>query len=134
MRAWFVIWFVMGLWAASIGLAGCATSPPVTRRAAPVSHVVFFKLKAATDASELLADCDAKLTAIPGVLSYAAGKHLDMGRSNVESDYDLGLYVGLADETGYRAYLEHPSHTELVQKWRPRWEWIRIYDVYDPTP
>jgi hypothetical protein len=46
----------------------------------------------------------------------------------------VGLYVGLVDEAGYRTYLEHPSHVELVTTWRPRWEWIRIYDVGDATP
>jgi hypothetical protein len=120
--------------AASAVFGGCATWTPAPSRPASISHVVFFKLKAASDAPELLADCDAKLPAIPGVVSYASGRHLDIGRTNVESGYDLGLYVGLEDEAGYRAYLDHPNHAELVQKWRPRWEWIRIYDVYDPTP
>jgi hypothetical protein len=120
--------------AGAVLCAGCATTPTAPSRPAAISHVVFFKLKSAADAPELLTDCDAKLPGIPGVVSYAAGRHLDIGRTNIDSDYDLGLYVGLADEAGYRAYLEHPLHTELVQKWRARWEWIRIYDVYDPTP
>ena len=52
-----------------------------------------------------------------------------MGRGNIDSDYDVGFYVGFDRREDYQGYLDHPDHVAVVQKWRPRWEWIRIYDV-----
>lgn len=119
--------------AAALVLGGCAVTCPA-RRPAVVSHVVFVKLKSPADADALIADCDRLIPAIPGVAAYACGRHLDIGRSNVDGDYDAGLYVGFADADAYRAYLDHANHTALVDAWRPRWEWVRIYDVEDRSP
>ena len=94
----------------------------------------FFKLKNPADADELVRDCDRKLATIRGVVSYYAGKHLDVGRATVDGDYDVGLYVGFMTEADYAEYVEHPAHIEVVRKWRPRWRWIRVHDVLDITP
>lgn len=97
--------------------------------------MVFFKLRTPADAADLISDCDAKLSKIPGVCAYYAGQHLETGRgTRVDSNYDVGFYVGFADEKQYETYVSHPDHTALVEKWRPRWEWIRIHDVLDETP
>ncbi len=115
----------------SVFLVGCSTS----NRAAKINHVVFFKLEAAQDVDELIQDCDRDLASIPGVSSYFCGKHGDFGRSDaVDSNYDVGFYVGFDTDEAYRLYLEHPKHVDLVKKWKPRWEWIHIYDVVDDTP
>jgi hypothetical protein len=52
-----------------------------------------------------------------------------MGRSNVSGDYDVGIYVGFADEAAYRAYLDDPRHLALVERWRDGWQSVRIFDV-----
>lgn len=89
----------------------------------------------AADANELIADCDAQLGVIPGVRSYYAGRHLDTGRgARIDSDYDVGFYVGFATVEDYAAYVEHPNHKAMLAKWQPRWSWIRVIDVHDPTP
>jgi len=110
-------------------LVGCA-SPGPTRTGA-INHVVFFKLADPADAAELITDCDEKLRSIPGVRAYYAGRHIDMGRSNVDADYDVGAFVAFDSSNDYRGYLVHPNHIALVEKWRSRWTWIRIYDVGD---
>lgn len=120
-------------------LSGCACTtcdfggdlPP---RPARINHLAFFKLKNPADAVELIADCDAHLATIPGVLSYYAGTHLDVGRGNVDGDYDVGFFVGFETEEAYRQYVNHPSHVMVVEKWKPRWKWIRVHDVLDETP
>lgn len=109
---------------------GCSSS----NRPARINHVVFFKLEAAQDVDELIRDCDQNLSSIPGVTSYFCGQHGDFGRPTVDSDYDVGFYVGFDRDEAYRAYLEHPNHVRIVDKWKPRWKWIRIYDVVDDTP
>ena len=113
------------------GLVGCAEARSL--RPARISHVVFFKLEDPGRRAELLADCDRLLPEIPGVVSYAAGRHLDVGRDSVDGDYDIGLYIGFETEADYAAYVEHPLHTELVQTWKPELEWLRVYDVLDET-
>lgn len=108
------------------------TSPP---RPARLNHLAFFKLKNSTDARALIADCDATLAAIPGVVSYYAGRHLDTGRGErVDGNYDVGFYVGFMSEEDLAGYVTHPDHVALVNKWRERWEWIRVHDVIDETP
>lgn len=136
--AWMCL--ALGLWVA----AGCESSPraaqqaPLQGGAAPrpaaINHIAFFKLKNPGDAAELIADCDHSLGRLPGVVSYFCGRPLNTGRTNVDSDFDVGFYVGFASEADYSAYVAHPNHKALVAKWQPRWQSIHILDVSDPTP
>lgn len=139
----------------SIGVAGCrnaasprrvasttakavrtteaATAP--AKRPARINHFVFVKLKNPADADLLIADSDQELGQLPMIVAYACGKPLDTGRGDrVDSDYDVGLFIGFASEADYTAYVEHPRHEALIAKWKPQWEWIRIQDVADLTP
>lgn len=123
--------------AAVLAAGGCAAEharrgPP---RPARINHLAFFKLKNPAEADALIADCDSMLATIPGVVSYYAGKHLDTGRGpRVDGDYDVGFYVGFESEADYARYVDHPAHVAAVEKWRPRWQWIRVHDVLDDTP
>ncbi len=133
------IWLVALLCLIALGASGCCGTRCCGIAAAPsrparINHIVFFKLKDSGDTGELIADCDERLSIIPGVVSYYCGTHLDAGRSNVDGDYDVGFYVGFANEDDYRGYVNHPNHIALVEKWKPRWEWIRVHDVLDETP
>jgi hypothetical protein len=115
---------------------GCATTtnhmPP---RPALINHAVFIKLLDPADTDELLADCNELLATIPGVVSYYAGKHHSIGRDSptIFSDYSVGLFVGFDSDEDYAVYVDHPNHVAAVEKWRPRWEWIRVYDVLDES-
>ena len=82
-------------------LGACAASPTGPARPARINHLAFFKLKNPADADELVRDCDRKLATIRGVVSYYAGKHLDVGRATVDGDYDVGLYLGFMTEADY---------------------------------
>jgi len=110
---------------------GCASQAP---RPAVINHVVFVELQDPADRSELIADSDTSLAVIPGVVSYAAGPPLDTGRGTVLSDYDVGLYIGFDSTEAYSRYVEHPSHTAFVTRWRPRLRALRVYDFVDRTP
>lgn len=114
----------------SLLLTGCAHHAP---RPALISHVVFIEVHDKADIPELLADSDAALASIPGVVSYAAGEHIDTGRPTVLHDYDLGLYIGFDSEEDYAVYVSHPAHVEFVARWRPRLKALRVYDIHDPT-
>ncbi len=140
--AWFVAAIALSQ---SLGCSMNKQSPPAPRtprvageaapRPAAINHLAFFKLHNPADAAELIADCDRHLGTLPMVVSYFCGQHLDTGRGDrIDSDYDVGFFVGFADAAAYSAYVDHPEHKALVAKWQPRWEWIRVIDVLDETP
>ncbi|MBO6512924.1 MAG: Dabb family protein [Phycisphaerales bacterium] len=123
-------------------LAACSGS----RRAAPadygtvappparIGHIVFIELKDQRDFHALLKDADWMLGTIPTVSTFAAGKHLDTGRSTVRSDYDLAIYLGFESEQDLSIYVAHPKHIDFVNKWKPRLSALRVYDMIDwPT-
>jgi len=97
----------------------------------PINHVVLIELKQDQGTVDLVSDCDTLLADIPSVRTYWCGVHGDFGRTSVDADYDVALCVGFADAAGYQAYLDHPDHVALVEKWKPHMEWIRIHDVVD---
>ena len=114
-------------------LIGCAATPAVPPRPALINHVVFFKLKSPATADELIADCDEHVALLPGIVSYYSGKHFDVGRETVDSDYDVALYLGFMSQDDYEDYLEHPTHIRMESKWRPRLQWMRVHDTIDRT-
>ena len=115
---------------------GCASSRAAApQRPARINHVVLFKLHDPSDAGELIVDCDTKLGAVPGVRSYFAGPPIDTGRGErVAGDYHVGFYVGFDSPADYLAYVDHPNHVAVVQKWRLRLQWLRAFDVIDDSP
>lgn len=125
-----------GIAAASAAmLAGCAGGePPTAKRPGLINHVVFVKLVDPSDAEELIADSDRMLGTITSVKSYYCGRHIDTGRSTVIADYDVGAFMAFESEAGYASYVSNPAHVAFVEKWRPRLEWLRVYDIHDPSP
>jgi len=118
----------------SILLTGCAsTSTDLPPRPALINHPVFFTLKNPADAQELIDDCNRILARIPGIVSYYCGRHFDTGRPTVDGDYTVGLFVGFDSAEDYEAYVVHPDHVRLVQKWRPRTEILRVHDILDES-
>ena len=100
---------------------------------ASLNHVVLISLQDPADAPECLADCREMLARVDAVETIWVGTHADTGRKAVDGNYDVGLCVGLADEEALQAYLDHPSHLELVEKWAPRAAGFRIFDVGGAT-
>ena len=115
-------------------LPSCASGRQNPPRPAVINHVVFFKLIEVEDVELLQVECDRDIASIPGVVSYWCGRHGDFGRSTVDGEYDLGLYVGFNSASDYAAYVDHPNHVALVKKWKPRFEWIRVHDIVDESP
>lgn len=106
-----------------------AEAPPVVAPATKrIEHVVLIELLDPADAAELKADSDRLLPTIPDVRGYVSGTPVDIGRGNVSRDYHVGLIVRFDSVEGYKAYLAHPAHEQLVQKWRPRWRKASIAD------
>ena len=109
----------------------CAVGACSTANQAPpvINHVVFIKLENPGESGLLMDDCDRLLPNIPGVRGYWCGQHGEYGRATVDKDYDVGLYVGFDSEEDYATYVDHAKHVELVERWKPKFEWIRVHDV-----
>lgn len=123
-------------------ISGCSSGgstsrysgPPVARAPAMIGHIVLIQLDNPADFHDLLHDADWMLGTIPTVDSYAAGKHLDTGRSTVSSDYDMAIYLGFKSERDLAIYVAHQQHVEFVNKWKPKLRSLRVYDMLDwPT-
>jgi len=115
-------------------LGSCSSTNRTPPRPAVINHVVFIKLIDLEDGDLLVMECDRDIASIPGVVSYWCGRHGEFGRDTVDDTYDIGLYVGFNSSSDYAAYVEHPNHVELVKKWKPRFEWIRVHDIVDESP
>lgn len=102
-------------------------------RTALIGHIVFVELVEDSDYDEILADSDSMLATIPSVSTYAAGRHIDTGRTTVRDDYDLAIYLGFESAEDLAAYVDHEQHNEYVQKWGPKLKALRVYDMHDPT-
>lgn len=112
----------------------CSTNTYTPPRPALINHIVFFTLNDPAEADELIAVCNKRLGTIPGVVSYFCGKHIDTGRTTVNTEYDVGFFVGFNSREDYAAYVEHPEHIAVVQEWKPKFKSIIVRDVFDDTP
>ena len=116
------------LLALALSTGGCTTHD-TQHGPDQINHVVLFVLERPEDAAELQDDCERLLKPMPEVSYYACGPHVDVGRSTVEDDYTLGLIVSFDDRRDYEAYLVDPAHVSLVEKWKPRFTKLTIYDI-----
>ncbi len=104
--------------------AACA--PACTQEC--ITHVVLIDVADDAEIAALRSDADAQIPKIAGVCGYQCGAPIDIGRTTVTGDYDLGMIVQFPSVDAYKAYLEAPAHKELVAKWRPKWKSSRIFD------
>lgn len=93
-----------------------------------IQHVVLVQLEDPARAPEMLQDMQAAFEAIPTLASWQAGPKVDIGRPQVQDWYTLGIVTEFASVDDYRAYLEHPRHTALVERWKPRWKRSEMFD------
>ena len=119
----------------SMGIALLVGCSQPTKQGGPtqINHVVLFELKDPTEAEALQQDCSELLKPLPEVIYYACGPHVDVGRPTVESGYTLGLIVSFENRSKYDAYLKAPEHVQLVEKWKPRFSGLTIYDIGNGT-
>ena len=119
---------IAALGAVLVALGACA---PGAKQHGPgqINHVVLFELERPEDAAELQRDCESMLKPLPQVSYYACGAHVEVGRPTVNGDYTLGLIVSFDDRRSYDEYLVAPEHVGLVEKWKPRFTKLTIYDI-----
>ena len=105
-------------------------SGPVDQR---VQHVVLVELDEPARASEMMQDMRQAFEAIPTLAGWQAGPKVDTGRPQVQTWYTIGLVTEFDSVDDYKAYLEHPRHKALVEKWKPHWKRSEMFDFGAPT-
>ena len=101
-----------------------------------LAHIVYFTLKEPTDEnrSKLVADCDKYLSKHSGCLYYSAGTLVpDLARPVNDRDFDVALHVIFASREDHDRYQTAAEHLEFIEKNKPTWAKIRVFDAYVPA-
>ncbi len=108
--------------------------PKGTAMKAPYVHAVYFYLKKdgpKDEVEKLIQDSHTLLGKIPSVRGLWAGRPADKAKSTPKvavTDYTVGLLVLFEDYAGLQAYLDHPLHTEYLEKHGKHWDRVSVYD------
>jgi hypothetical protein len=95
-------------------------------------HAVIFYLKSDApkgEAGALIKDSHQMLAKIPSVRRLSAGRRAEKATPEVAvTDFQVGLLVYFDNYKGLQTYLDHPLHTEYVQKHKKYLEKVVVYD------
>ena len=111
--------------------AGEKGGPKKAKKGSDV-HTVIFYLKNDAPKEEvagLIRDSHKLLAKIPTVRSLSAGRPAAKATPKVAvTDYQVGLLVTFDNYEGLKTYLDHPLHTEYLEKHSKHWEKVAVYD------
>ncbi len=96
-----------------------------------LAHIVFFKLKDGSPAlvQELLDGCQEFLTGHPGTVYYSAGTlNPELKRPVNDHDYHVALHVVFDSRDSHDLYQIAARHLKFIEKFKPNWETIRVFD------
>ncbi len=95
-----------------------------------IAHNVYFRLNDNSGAAvqAMIADCHKYLSALPGIVFYAAGTPLDADSPTSDSDYDVALHVVFQDRPAMDAYMTAPRHVEFMGKYEANWKDVLVFD------
>jgi hypothetical protein len=99
-----------------------------------IAHVVLFQPRAdlsAADREAFAASFERALTGIPEVRRARVGERVNLGRQYDQQnarDFSHAAIIEFDSEADLRAYLEHPAHQELGQRFYQAAEAALVYD------
>jgi len=106
---------------------------PAGESASALQHVVLVQLDDPNLAEPMMRDAREAFEAIPSLRRWDMGPRVDTGRPGLADWYTVGFITSFETEADYRAYLDHPRHKALVEKWKPHWKRSEILDFGTPT-
>lgn len=80
-----------------------------------VRHVVVFRWRPDVTSADVDA-IDGALAALPGKIPSLRGYHHGPDLGLGEGRWDYGIVAECDDETGWRAYEQHPAHQQVVDE------------------
>lgn len=96
-----------------------------------ILHSVFFYFKENTPAftaENMQADILEALAGISVVDEIWAGPPQGINRDVVDNDYAMSLHARFDDLEALQTYQADPTHVEFVEKYKPWFEKIKVYD------
>ena len=109
-----------------------AQDKPQKKAADPlVGHMVYFKLKDATDENrqKLVAACKKYLADHDGVVFFSAGVLADSLKRDVnDRDWDVALHLVFANKAAHDKYQDHPEHLKFIEENKANWAKVRVFD------
>ena len=99
-----------------------------------LAHVLLFDVRETVPADERKALVDAwakALTDIPSITRAHVGKRVLIGRDYeqmMRNDYPYAAIIEFEDEAGLRAYLDHPAHADMANRFFAVLTSALIYD------
>jgi hypothetical protein len=119
---------------AGAAMTVAAMAKPTSEAGPKLAHVVFFTLKDHSEKARdaFIASCEEYLDNHEGAEFFAIGTQAD---DVVEPgvgvrDFDVALHVVFASKEDEAAYLKHPRHLEFVEKNKPLFSKVRVFDSY----
>ncbi len=116
----------------ALALAGCGGVrmhvKPAAQTEPGLQHVVLIELADPSQAAEMTRDMQEAFPQIPTLRHWEIGPHVDTGRAAVQQWYTVGVLAQFDGLDGYKAFVEHPRHKALAEKWKPRWKRFEVYD------
>lgn len=97
-----------------------------------ILHSVFFYLKEGSPAETaglMKEEILQKLSGIASVREILAGPPQGIDRDVVDNDYAMSLHAKFDDLEGLQAYQTDPVHVAFVDRFKPFFERIKVYDT-----
>jgi hypothetical protein len=98
-------------------------------------HTVYFWTHEGTSPAQidsLIKDCYNYLGKIPTVKQLWAGKPAPTNRDVVDTSYQVGLTVVLADSPAHDVYQIHELHKDFIARNKAIWKRVQVYDFVTP--
>ncbi len=96
-----------------------------------IAHMVYFTLENPTQQNiqAMLDDMNNYLDGHPGLEYFSCGTlNPDLARPVNDREYHVSLHTVFTDRAAHDAYQVHPRHKEFIDRNKPGWKQVRVFD------
>lgn len=96
-----------------------------------IAHMVYFTLEQPTEQNiqALLADMKHYLDSHPGLEYFSCGTlNQELARPVNDRAFHVCLNTVFTNRAAHDAYQEHPRHKEFIERNKPGWKQVRVFD------
>ncbi len=96
-----------------------------------LAHIVFFELNEPTkeNIDSLVSGCNHYLSGHPGCVYYGTGPRAEKYTRPVnQTNYHVALHTIFDSQQSHDAYQIAPRHLEFIEKFKPMWKSVKVYD------